>query len=283
MKTENEIKALPLEERQKLVQELKQIGTGDKAYANAKAIIELITGMKDWKEPKVIEVKNIAGHDVSVDGATIAKDATGKVFPWQASALARFLEPVAKAAAMLLFALLIGLGLSANATTTQAFGSPGSFNGLYVAGLTGGTNSIPTNTVTTYMAATYTTNTINQITWTNVNGIQTPSTNTVTTSIVTNVPGLFALPANQPFTLTYGAALFGAAGQSVAKLAYSPDGNSWQSNYWTMPLTANSSAEVITTNIQVPALSGGWGRLDSVSGLVTSGGTNIYFEVSKPQ
>ena len=281
MKTENEIKALPLEERQKLVQELKQIGTGDKAYANAKAIIELITGMKDWKEPKLVEVKNIAGHDITVDGATIAKDAAGKVFPWQLNALARFLEPVAKAAAMLL--LLFGLfGGAARAATTAAFGSSGSYNGSYVAGLNGGTNSIPTNTVTTYVLTTYVTNTINQVVWTNVNGIQTPSTNTVTTSITTNTPGLFIVPANLPFTLSYGGALFGAAGQSVASVSYSPDGAMWQSNRWTLPLTA-SAGEVSCTNLFIGPMAGGYGRLDSLSGLVTSGGTNTFFEVVKPQ
>jgi hypothetical protein len=92
MKTEHEIKALPLEEKQKLVIELRAIKPGDKAYANAKAIIELITGHSKWKEPKTFEVLNITSHDVSVDGNIIAPNATGKIYFWQYLALARFLE-----------------------------------------------------------------------------------------------------------------------------------------------------------------------------------------------
>jgi len=93
MKTENEIKALPLLEQQKLVVELRAIKPGDKAYPNAKAIIELITDGKKWKEPKKIKVKNIAGHEVVADETKIAKDAEAEVYPWQYHALARFLEP----------------------------------------------------------------------------------------------------------------------------------------------------------------------------------------------
>ena len=102
MRTETEIKALPLEERQKLVIELRNVKTGDKAYSNAKAIITLITEGKGWKEPATVEVKNIADHEVNVDGVVLAAGATGNVFRWQYFALARFLEPGEKLAAELL-------------------------------------------------------------------------------------------------------------------------------------------------------------------------------------
>lgn len=92
MRTENEIKVLPLEELQKLVIELRAVATGDKGYPNAKAIIAFITGLKKWKEPETIEVKNIAGHPVTADNVTIAKDASAKIYRWQYLALARFLE-----------------------------------------------------------------------------------------------------------------------------------------------------------------------------------------------
>jgi len=93
MRTESEIKQLPLEEQQKLVVELRLVKLGDKSYANAKAIIDLITGLKKWEEPELFEVKNIASHIVTVDGSSIAPDATAKVYHWQYQALARFLEP----------------------------------------------------------------------------------------------------------------------------------------------------------------------------------------------
>lgn len=96
MKTITEIKAMPLIDRQKLVVDLRNVPAKDKFYATALQLIGVATGMKDWEEPKPIEVKNVAGHDITVDRTTIAADGTGKVFPWQYVALSRFLEATDK-------------------------------------------------------------------------------------------------------------------------------------------------------------------------------------------
>jgi len=95
MKSETELKNLPPEERQKIVIELQQVKTGDKAYANAKAIIDLIENSKGYEKPDKLRVKNISGHAVTVDDVVIAPDATGSVYTWQYHALARFLQPEA--------------------------------------------------------------------------------------------------------------------------------------------------------------------------------------------
>jgi len=95
---------MSLEDKQKLVVELRATPTDDKFYATAKALIAFITGLTGklkWVEPELGEVKNIAGHDISCDGKVISKDATAKVYPWQAAALSRWVEPSEEFAAVL--------------------------------------------------------------------------------------------------------------------------------------------------------------------------------------
>ena len=96
MKTINEIKLMPLLDAQQLVLELRGVNAKDKFYPAAVSLISVATSRKDWKEPQTIEVKNTADHDVTIDRTTIAKDGTGKVYPWQYVANLRFLEAVEK-------------------------------------------------------------------------------------------------------------------------------------------------------------------------------------------
>lgn len=93
MKTPIEIAAMPLIERQQLVVDLRGVPAADKFYAVALQLISAATSKKDWKEPEQIEVKNIAGHDITVDKTKITKDGTAKIFPWQFLAVRRFVEP----------------------------------------------------------------------------------------------------------------------------------------------------------------------------------------------
>jgi hypothetical protein len=276
MKTEHEIKALPLEERQKLAIELRAVKTGDKLYANAKALLELITYSQGWKEPALIEVKNVSGHVVTVDDSAIAPDATSKVFPWQFAALARFLEPVTKAAAL----LLLLLGLNVYATTTDLIGSAGDYHVMAVAGLNGGTNAIGPAGVTNYFYPTITTNQTAYPTWTVSNGVSSVVFNTNNT-YVTNVPGLFSIVNFEDFTLTFACASQVSSNLTeYAFVDYSSDGSNWQTNKWVLPLLPIGTGQT-TTNLDVTGCSGGYGRLNCISNnSVFYALTNIYFEVT---
>jgi hypothetical protein len=283
MRTETEIKQLPLEEQQKLVIELRQVPVGDKAYPNAKAIIELITGnTKKWKEPVQVEVKNTADHAVTVDGAVIAKDATGKVYPWQLAALARFLEPVGKAAALLLFCLLLGLGLTASAQT-QAYvvGSSGTYNVVSIAGLNGGTNNI-IGTNSTFATATYITNTAVSPVWVVSNGVSSVTFTTNTTSIATNTPGVVSLVNSDSADIFWGFALTGAgSGNATATFDYSDDLVNWRLSAITATLAANGTT-FVGTNISLSLFTPGYIRLNTVSyPSVTAIQTNVVFELAK--
>jgi len=88
----NQIRMMPLIDRQKLVVDLRiNIKRGDKFYETAQGLIIAATS-KDWKEPALMEVKNVAGHDLTIDNIKIAKDEVGKVYHWQYVACSRFLE-----------------------------------------------------------------------------------------------------------------------------------------------------------------------------------------------
>lgn len=99
MKTPIEIAAMPLIERQILVADLRNVPVTDKLYAVALQLISAATNAKGWKDPDLIEVKNIAGHDITVDKTKISKDGTAKIFPWQYLAVRRFVEPTDEDAA----------------------------------------------------------------------------------------------------------------------------------------------------------------------------------------
>lgn len=88
---------MPLLDLQRLVVDLRtNIKEDDKSYPTAVALLAVATSRKEWREPETIEVRNVAGHDITVDRTKIAKDSTGKVFPWQYIAALRFLEAVDK-------------------------------------------------------------------------------------------------------------------------------------------------------------------------------------------
>ena len=78
--TENQLRALPLEEQQKLVIELGEIRPDDKAYPNAKAVIDLITSGKKYEKPELVKVKAL--DDVPVDGRDVKRD---QVVDWGAA------------------------------------------------------------------------------------------------------------------------------------------------------------------------------------------------------
>ncbi|MDR3459554.1 MAG: hypothetical protein P4N60_19160 [Verrucomicrobiae bacterium] len=272
MRTESEIKALPLEDKQKLVIELRSVKTGDKAYANAKAIITLITDDKKWKEPVMVEVKNIADHDVSVDGNTIAKYATGKVFPWQLAALARFLEEVKGSAALIIAALLLvfGSGVTRAQTQTVLAGDKSGYYVVQVADQSGGAVGIPALLNTNYNAATITTNQTVVPSWGYTNGVpyNTPATNY---TYVTNYAGVVPITKWSDFTLTVGCAAQGTTNITIPSgWDYSSDMVTWQTNKWLTPVTCYSGG-LNTTNLDVTGVSGGYIRFGGLQNSADAG------------
>lgn len=84
---------MPLIDRQKLVVDLRtNVKAGEKFYEKAQQLISTATSMRDWKEPTLIEVRNIAGHDVTIDKTTIKENEIGKLYDWQYVAALRFFE-----------------------------------------------------------------------------------------------------------------------------------------------------------------------------------------------
>ena len=85
--TEKEIRAMPLEEKQRWVVDLKKTNPGDKDYPAHKAIIDLIEADRKYKPARLIKVKAL--DNVTVDGRDMKKDQEAEVYPWQYHALAR--------------------------------------------------------------------------------------------------------------------------------------------------------------------------------------------------
>jgi hypothetical protein len=270
MRTENEIKALPLEEKQKLVTELRAVKTGDKAYANAKAIIELITASKGWEEPVMVEVKNIAGHEVTADEIKIAADATAKVFPWQLAALARFLEPVSKAAALLLFCLLLGLGFNA-----QAFDNP------LIAGLNGGTNNVAAASTNSYNVTVTNSVVYTNANWSLVNN-QWTNQPTYSTNSTYTTPGVFSLGNYDMASVQVSLALDGAGTTAVpCAFSTSDDGVNFVSTFTLSVTPAGTALKSAITNLTLFAP--GWIRLDTVGNANATDVTNLTVSVGRKQ
>lgn len=283
MRTENEIKALSLLEKQKLVIELRQVKTGDKAYPNAKAIITLITEDKKWKEPEPVAVRNIADHAVTVDEKSIAAGEESKVYPWQQAVLARFLEVIEegkKAAALLLATLLLLFGVKASAQSQiVAAGDKSGYYVVQVNDLGGGTANIIAGMVTNYDAPTIITNAqIAPVTLVS-NGVTYFSTVTNNT-YVTNYPGVVAITKWTDFTLTVSAAM--QAGTTNVNLSsgwdYSDNLLNWQTNKWLTPLTLAGTGQN-TTNLDVTGAIGGYIRFRPPANLATAPITNISARV----
>lgn len=294
MKTENEIIALPLVERQKLWVELKQVSTQDKDFANAKAIIDVIEATEDWEKP--VQAEAVATDNTIVDGKTVKKGETVKVYEWQFAALRRHLEnpeeakaraerkskKTGGAAALIIGLLLLAFGFNAAAQTqTYVIGAPGTYNVVSVAGLYGGTNNV-LGTNTAFGVAVITTNTAVVPNWTFSNGIWTnaPSTNVV--SVATNTPGVVSLVNMDMCNIVFGAALNGAGtSAATATWDYSDDLITFRTNALTMTLTMAGTAYV-STNVQQTLFAPGYIRLNTISYPSASVAlTNIVVTISK--
>ena len=282
MKTENEIRALPLEDQQKLVIELKTVPSGDKNYETAMRLIKFTEALKGYKAPELIEVKNVAGHDITVDGKSIANDNTAKVFPWQFAALRRYLE---KVAALLLlssiFYLLSSCPLQAQ-IQPYVTGNPTTYNVQAVFGYDGWTNllatatnysagggaysNIITGTATYYTAAvTNSTSVITNANWSLVNGVPTNAV-TYTTNTVLNQPGVVSLVNYDAVDLFIGGQLLqaGTGTNLVATWDLSDDQVNWRTNALTQNLILNG-ATYVGINTQLTLVTPGYIRLDDLA------------------
>lgn len=270
--TENQIRALPLEERQKLVVELKDIQPGDKAYPNAKAIIELITSDKKYKEPTMVKVKAL--EDVPVDGRDVKKESETEVYPWQFRALSRFFELVTKAAAVIaLLLVLSGFNAMAQQTVPAYTLTP-------VAGLLGGTNNVLASiTNSSYGTQTITTNTIIYPNWITSNGTQVV-TWTTNSTFTTNYPGQTSVANWASFGLWSEFALAGAGTSgSTFTWVQSADAVTWIP-YTNYTVTAAGTATVAGG---LPNLSSQYGYL-MLTNIVNSNAqsmTNLTVDVVK--
>lgn len=286
MKTEIEIKALPLEELQKFVLDLRRTPAGDKNYVRDRDLVSFATNLKKWKEPEGIEVQNVAEHDVMVDGVKVPKGATAKVFPWQLNALSRFLEPVSKTAALILFAFLLAFGFTASAQVqTTAVGAPGGYHAYYIAGLSGGTNNNPgTNFLLTPVITSITNITPN---WILSNGVayNLPMTNITST---TNIPGLISVINSDLLNIFWGFQ-YEASGVMVSTLTadWSNDAIYWQTNAGNWSVAGNG-LNFVSTNIQLSQFAPGYIRFNTMAcstanlstGAVTNAMTNLVLSVS---
>ena len=306
MKTENEIIASKLEERQKLWVELKQVPTNDKLYANAKALIELIEATDDWEQPEQREV--VAKENTLIDGKPVNKGDTIKVYEWQFKALQRFLKlpeskhnatervpqqqqpqqpaqstaPGSAAAKVvaLLFAFLLAFGFTAGAQTqTTVIGAPGQYWVQSIAGLSGGTNNIVgTNSFTTGVTNfTYITN----ANWTLVNGTPTNAT-TITTNQTVNVPGVLNVANYDLFSVFWGFQLTGAGSATATLTAdYSPDNLNWTTAAFSASLVANGTT-FVGTNLTFSLFAPGYWRLNTIAyPSATAIQTNVVVEVPR--
>lgn len=282
--TEMQIKALPLEETQKLVAELRAIQPADRAYANAKAVIELITGDKKYKEPEMVKVTAVT--NVIVDGREVREGQTVEILPWQHRALARFFEPLEMAkkgaAVALALALLSLLTFTASAqyqyTSTQLVGwnctNAGSTTFTNYIAASGTSNYIVgiTNTVT---------NVIPSVVVTNGTPVVTYVTNTVNT---VSYPGTLNLTHWGQAALTMScnlAATPSTNGWVQAVFDVSNDGLNWITNGFNLTVT-NSGANYVGTWTNLTYLGAiGYIRLDTCSNNNTQALTNVVITLSK--
>jgi hypothetical protein len=283
MKTETEIRGLTLEELQKFVIDLRRTRTDDRNYGRDKALIDFAVALKKWKEPELVEVKNIADHAITIDGAKVEKDATTKCYPWQLAALRRWLEPAGKAAAALLLGCLVLLGVNATAQVqTTAVGAPGTYHVYYIAGLNGGTNNnLGTNTYAT--PVTNTTSITTNANWSVVNGTPT-NTPSYTTNVTITTPGIISVVNNDLLDVFWGFAMASNSVQTATLTAdYSDDLINWNVGAWRQTLVANNTS-FVSTNVTLSQFGPGYIRFNTMSvPFVTVGTnwqTNIVLEVT---
>ncbi len=268
--TKNEILNLSLEDKQKLVVELGGISPGDRAYPNAKAIIELISADKKYKAPAKVKVKAL--DNVSVDGRDVKADQETEVYPWQYNALSRFFEKlegaVKTAAAMAVLFLMLALPAQAQSQFTTTWLLPTI------------TNAIPALQTNNYNTATLTTNTINMPVVTVSNGIPYFTTNTVST-VTTNIPGRVNLTHFDSCSIqwTYNLTAAGTS-NNVATLYWNNDGTT--NNVKAFDITATSTGTTpVTVVTNIGPFSAGYLFLGTMANLNASGAmTNIQFGIS---
>jgi hypothetical protein len=292
MKTENEIISSSLVERQKLFVEMKAVSTRDKDFANAKAIIEVIEATDDWEAPELEDA--IATNNTIIDGKTVSKGESVKVYSWQFDALRRhFADPKeletkkkksapSSVVAALIAAFLFAFTFAATAQNqTYVVGGPGTYNVVSVAGLYGGTNNV-VGTNTTYGVAQITTNTVVVPNWTFSNGIwtNTPTTNTI--SVTTNTPGVVSLVNLDMCNVVFGAALTGAGtSTAIASFDTSDDLITFQTNKYQCPILM-AGTSFVSTNLGLTLVPFGYLRLNNISyPSPTTGLTNIVLTLSK--
>jgi hypothetical protein len=272
MKTENEIIAATLVERQKLWVELRAVPPNDKFYPHAKSLLEVIEATDKWKEPAQTEV--VASEDTQVDGRAVKKGDTLKVFEWQFKALQRFLklpEAAKKAAALLLLCLLLGLGFNASA-----------FDAPPVAGLNGGTNNIAATSTNSYNIGVTNSVILTNANWSNISGIWTNQPTYVTNVMVTT-PGVFAVGNYNAFDIQLSLSLTGSGTTAVpTSWSASDDAVNWTTGALAFSVTPAGTTQV-TTRTNVTGFQAGWIRLDTIGNANASAITNLSVIVGRKQ
>jgi hypothetical protein len=277
--TESQIKALPIVDKQKLAIELREVKTSDRAYPQAKALLDVILSDKKYKEPD--RVKATATTDISVDGREVKEGQTVDLLPWQYTALARFFELAGKAAAMiaLLFACMTSFGQQTYTVTTllslsNATNTPALTN--YIAGTTGSTSNY-------LAAAVITTNTIISPSVITSNGTQYVSytTNSTTT---TNYPCTINLARWGQAAILMMCNLAATAstnGNVQSQWDVSLDGLNWITNAFQLTCTSSGANYVgAWTNLTYLGAAG-YIRLDQCVNNNTQAVTNIIIQVAK--
>jgi len=298
MKSESEILATPLAERQKLWVELKQVATNDKDFATARAVVEVIEATDDWEAPKKLPV--VATADTIIDGKAVKKGETVQVYDWQFAALRRYLVDPKEAeerkakkaakggAAAALIAIILGLAFLCQTATAQVqtylVGTQGQYNVQTVAGLNGNTNTV-IGTNATYAVSTIVTNVAVVPNWSFVNGIWTNAPTTNVLSVVTNTPGVVSVVNYDSFGIQQSFALMGAGtGPFISSWDTSGDAINWQTNAFQISTTA-SGVNQVTTYTNMIQVQYGYIRLNTAWNAAATGAgdqmTNLYVEVIK--
>ena len=302
LKSESEIKSLPLEELQKLVVELGLVQPSEKDYASAKALLAFATALKKYKAPEQITVTNEADFPIPVDGKVIPAGETGKVYPWQLASLSRWLsKAAATTAAILAFILLLASNAAFAQSQPYVFGSASTYNVVAINGYYGWTNVLCTGTnaaglgclsysnslTTTNLfltaAVTNTTSITTNANWAFNTGIWT-NTPTYTTNVTVNYPGMFSMANYDMYNLFIGAQLMGAGTGTnlVVYVDYSNDGVSWNTNAAAATLLLNGTT-FVGTNLSLTLFAPGYVRIGQVteSGNLWQPVTNLNITVAR--
>ena len=287
LKSESEIKSLPLEELQKLVVELGLVQPNEKDYASAKALLAFATGLKKYKAPEPITVTNEADFPIPVDGKIIPPGETGKVYAWQFTSLSRWLSKVegatAKAAALIALIFLLGSNVTFAQTQPYVFGSASTYNVVAINGYYGWTNVLCTGTNAAGLgcvgysnsltltnlfltqAVTNTTSITTNANWAFNTGIWT-NTPTYTTNVTVNYPGMFSTANYDMWNLFVGAQFFtaGSGTNLVVYLDTGNDGITWNTNALSVTLLLNGTTYV-GTNLSQTLFAPGYVRIDQIT------------------